>query len=181
MPDFFPSRTLAWHMAKMYLVRSLAVMTVLIMVLQVLDLLGESDNILSAPGNGQAQLLTYVSLRIPELIQRFLPFCFLLGALVTLSTLNQNSEVIAMKAAGLSAHQVLAPLILASVAVAGVSFAFNERIVPRAAATLNRWQAVKLRQDADRARRADQRLGARWRRFDPRRDSHRAWHGDSAG
>ena len=142
MPDFFPSRTLAWHMAKMYLVRSLAVMTVLIMVLQVLDLLGESDNILSAAGNGQAQLLTYVSLRIPELIQRFLPFCFLLGALVTLATLNQNSEVIAMKAAGLSAHQVLAPLILASIAVAGVSFAFNERVVPRAAATLNRWQAV---------------------------------------
>ncbi|CAM3089275.1 YjgP/YjgQ family permease [Sphingomonas antarctica] len=142
MPDFFPSRTLAWHMAKMYLVRSIAVMIVLIMVLQVLDLLGESDNILSVPGNGQAQLLTYVSLRIPELIQRFAPFCFLLGALVTLATLNQNSEVIAMKAAGLSAHQVLAPLILASIAVAGVTFAFNERIVPRAAATLNRWQAV---------------------------------------
>ncbi|HTI31697.1 MAG TPA: LPS export ABC transporter permease LptG [Sphingomonas sp.] len=142
MLDFFPSRTLAWHMAKMYLVRSIAVMVVLIMVLQVLDLLGESDNILSVPGNGQAQLLTYVSLRIPQLIQRFAPFCFLLGALVTLATLNQNSEVIAMKAAGLSAHQVLAPLILASVGVAGLTFAFNERIVPRAAATLNRWQAV---------------------------------------
>ena len=142
MPDFFPSRTLAWHMAKMYLVRSIAVMVVLIMVLQVLDLLGESDNILSVPGNGQAQLLTYVSLRIPQLIQRFAPFCFLLGALVTLATLNQNSEVIAMKAAGLSAHQVLAPLILASIGVAALTFAFNERVVPRAAATLNRWQAV---------------------------------------
>jgi lipopolysaccharide export system permease protein len=146
MPDFFPSRTLALHMAKMYLVRSLAVMTVLIMVLQVLDLLGESDNILAVHGNGQAQLLTYVSLRIPQLIQRFAPFCFLLGALVTLATLNQNSEVIAMKAAGLSAHQVLAPLILTSLGVAGLTFAFNERIVPRASATLNRWQAVNYGQ-----------------------------------
>ena len=142
MRDFFPSWTLARYLGKMYIARSLAVMTVLILVLQVLDLLGESDNILGAAGNGQAQLLTYVSLRIPELIQRFLPFCFLLGALVTLATLNQNSEVISMKAAGLSAHQVLAPLLVASLGVAALSFAFNERIVPRAAATLNRWQAV---------------------------------------
>ena len=41
-----------------------------------------------------------------------------------------------MKAAGLSAHQVLAPFLLTSLVVAGVSFAFNERVVPRATATL---------------------------------------------
>ncbi|MDB5713396.1 MAG: lptG, partial [Sphingomonadales bacterium] len=73
---------------------------------------------------------------------RFLPFCVLLGTLITLVTLNQNSEVVSMKAAGLSAHQVLAPLIVASLAIAVLSFTFNERIVTRSSATLDRWQAV---------------------------------------
>ena len=46
--------------------------------------------------------------------------------IITLATLNQNSEVVAMKAAGLSAHQVLAPLLLTAGAISVVSFAFNE-------------------------------------------------------
>ena len=48
-----------------------------------------------------------------------------------------------MKASGLSAHQILAPLLLASLGVAVVSFTFNDRVVSRATATLNRWQKVE--------------------------------------
>jgi lipopolysaccharide export system permease protein len=77
------------------------------------------------------------------LIARFLPFAVLLGTLITLAALNQHSEVIAMKAAGISAHQIIAPLIVASFAVAAASFAFNERIVTRAAAALGAWEAVE--------------------------------------
>src|SRR3546814_17884153 len=47
-----------------------------------------------------------------------------------------------MKAAGLSAHQVLAPLLLASIAVAAISFAFDERIVTRSNTALSAWQNV---------------------------------------
>jgi len=47
-----------------------------------------------------------------------------------------------MKASGMSAHQVLAPLIVASLGVAAVSFAFNDRVVSRSTATLNQWQKV---------------------------------------
>lgn len=140
MPDFFPSRTLTLYVAKMFVVRVFAVLAILVIVLQVLDLLGESDAILRHPGNGQAQIWTYVTLRLPGIIQRFLPFCVLLGTIITLASLNQNSEVISMKAAGLSAHQVLAPLIVASLVIAIGSFAFNERIVTRATATLKLWE-----------------------------------------
>ncbi len=109
--QFFPSRTMAFYMAKMFLVRTLAVLAALVLVLQALDLLGEADKILAAPGNDNADLWRYVSMRTPQIIQRFLPFSVLLGTLITMVTLNQNSEVISMKASGLSAHQVLAPLI----------------------------------------------------------------------
>jgi lipopolysaccharide export system permease protein len=44
-----------------------------------------------------------------------------------------------MKSAGMSAHQVLAPLFLAAFLVAGVSFVFNERIVVRSNAALTEW------------------------------------------
>ncbi|WP_448659971.1 LPS export ABC transporter permease LptG [Sphingomonas sp. CJ99] len=141
-PSFFPSRTLSIYMAKLFITRTMAVLVALVLVLQSLDLLSESAKVLAAPGNGDAEIWKYVSLRVPELIARFLPFSVLLGTIVALSTLNQNSEVVAMKASGLSAHQVLAPLILAALGVAAVSFAFNERIVSRATSTLDAWRAV---------------------------------------
>jgi lipopolysaccharide export system permease protein len=140
--QFFPSRRIALYMAKLFVLRSLAVLAALVLVLMTLDLLGESGKILRAPGNGDAELWRYVGLRIPQLIARFLPFSVLLGTLITLATLNQNSEVISMKAAGISAHQIIAPLILASVGIAALSFVFQERIVTRASATLTAWQAV---------------------------------------
>lgn len=140
--SFFPSRTVTLYMGKMFLTRSFAILAALVLVLQALDLLSESGRILAYAGNGQGEVLRYVSLRTPEIIARFLPFSVLLGTIITLSTLNQNSEVISMKAAGLSAHQVLAPLIVAALGVAVVSFVFNERIVTRATATLDAWQDV---------------------------------------
>jgi lipopolysaccharide export system permease protein len=130
------------YIAKLFAVRIIAVLLMLVLILQMLDLLGQSGKILGAPGNGQAELLTYVSLRIPQLVSQFLPYSVLLATIITLVTLNQNSEVIAMKAAGLSAHQVLAPLFLVAGAVALSNFAFNERIVTRSNSTLKAWQAV---------------------------------------
>ena len=78
-------------------------------------------------------------LRIPPLISRFLPFSALLGTLIAFVTLNQNSEVVAMKAAGLSAHQILAPLIIASLVLAGALFAFNETVVVKSARVVTAW------------------------------------------
>src|SRR5690606_16159080 len=127
---------------KTFLLRCLAMLAMLVLVLQMLDLLSEAGDVLAFPGNGDSELWRYVSLRTPQIIARFLPFSVLLGTLVMLTTLNANSEVVSMKAGGLSAHQILAPLMLASLAVAGISFVFNERVVARATATLTAWEAA---------------------------------------
>ncbi len=137
--EFFPSRQLALYAVRLYLTRSLAVLIGLVLVLMALDLLGESGKILAVPGNGDAQLWHYVGLRVPLLVSRFLPFSILLGTLIMFVALNQNSEVVAMKAAGISAHQMLAPLILASLAIAVVAFAFNETVVVRSARAVTAW------------------------------------------
>jgi lipopolysaccharide export system permease protein len=138
--NFFPSRALALYVGRTFLWRCLAMLAMLVMVLQMLDLLSEAGNVLAYPGNGDAQLWRYVSLRAPIIISTFLPFSVLLGTLITLATLNANSEVISMKAGGLSAHQILAPLMLVSLGVAVISFAFNERVVVRSTATLAAWE-----------------------------------------
>ncbi len=142
MLQFFPSRTLAFYMARLFLVRSFAVLALLVLVLQTLDLLGQSGDILAYKGNGNAQIWHYIGLRAPQIVATFLPFSVLLGTLITLTTLNQNSEVISMKAAGLSAHQILAPLIVVAAGIALLSFGFNDRIVSRSTASLAAWQAV---------------------------------------
>ena len=139
-PSLLPPRVLGWYLARTFVSRSAAVLGALVIVLVTLDLLGESGNILAQPGNGQAAILHYVSLRAPQIISFVLPFSVLLGTLITLVRFNQNSEVISMKAAGTSAHQILAPLIVASLAIAGLSFWFNDHVVARATATLTAWQ-----------------------------------------
>ena len=144
--QFFPSRRVALYMGRTFLVRTFAVLAMLTIVLLTLDMLGESGKVLGAPGNGEAELWRYAGLRLPQLIARFLPFSVLLGTLITLATMNQHSEIVSMKAAGLSAHQILAPLILAAAGIAVVSFVFNERVVTRANATLDAWEKVDFKQ-----------------------------------
>lgn len=140
--QFFPSRMLALYMGRTFLVRCIAVLALLVVVLMTLDLLGESGDVLAYPGNGDPELWRYVGLRLPQIIARFLPFSVLLGTLITLATMNQYSEIVSMKAAGLSAHQILAPLMLVAAGIAVVSFTFNERIVTRSSAALDLWQSV---------------------------------------
>ncbi len=137
--DFMPSRRLSFYMIRLFLTRSFAVLVALVLILATLDLLGESGKILAAPGNGDAELWQYVALRLPVLISRFLPFAVLLGTLIAFVGLNQHSEVVAMKAAGLSAHQILAPLIIASLFIAAALFAFNETVVVKSGRTVTAW------------------------------------------
>jgi lipopolysaccharide export system permease protein len=86
-------------------------------------------------------------LRAPQIIARFLPFSVLLGTLITLMTLNQNSEVIAMKAAGLSAHQVLAPLFVAALGISGrpSPSMTGSSVAPRARSTAGRTCGIRPR------------------------------------
>ena len=136
---FFPSRRLALYMVKLFLTRSFAVLFALVLVLMTLDLLGEAGKILAVPGNGDSELWHYVALRVPLLVSRFLPFAVLLGTLIAFVGLNQHSEVVAMKAAGMSAHQILAPLIVASIGISAALFAFNEGVVVNSARHVNAW------------------------------------------
>ena len=145
LSGLFPSRTLTLYLARLFIVRILGVLVMLVLILQALQLLSESGDILAVPGNGQAELLRYLSLNLPQLIARFMPYSVLLATLATFTPLNQNSEVIAMRAGGLSAHQILAPMLLTAAAVSLASFVFNETVVAPATGALKQWTALKYK------------------------------------
>ncbi|MBZ6378327.1 LPS export ABC transporter permease LptG [Pacificimonas flava] len=136
----WPSNTLALYEARLFALRILGFAFVLIGLLQVLDLLSESEKILAAPGNDNGDLLRYVSLRIPQLADTFLPFSVLLGALLTWSSLNQSSEITIMRGAGMSPHAILFPLTATAMLVAVFHFWFSETVLPETNRQLDAWQ-----------------------------------------
>ncbi len=143
LSGMFPSRTLTFYLARLFVVRIFAVLFMLVLVLQSLQLLSESGDILKVPGNGQAQILHYIALNAPQLVARFLPYSVLLATLFTFAPLNQNSEIIAMRAGGLSAHQILAPMLLTAFGISLLTLVFNETVVAPAAGELKAWNANK--------------------------------------
>ena len=123
-----PSRQICFSLIRLFLTRSAAGLLLLVRVLMALDLLGESGKILKVHGNGQAELLHYVALRVPLLIQKFLPFAVLLGTLSTFTGLLPHREVGAVKTSALSEHPILAPNTIPSLGTPGAQSPITPRV-----------------------------------------------------
>jgi len=68
--------------------------------------------------------------KLPGVVVLTLPMASLLAALLTFSRLSSQSEIIAMKAAGIAFQRILRPVIAASVVVSIFAIFMNESIVP---------------------------------------------------
>ncbi|NJO78564.1 MAG: YjgP/YjgQ family permease [Cyanobacteria bacterium RM1_2_2] len=71
-------------------------------------------------------------LRFPEFIAYGFPMSILLSSLMTYSKLSSNSELVALKACGVSVYRMILPTLVVCFFVTGLTFAFNELIVPSA-------------------------------------------------
>ena len=137
---FLPSISMARYLAGLYAIRFLGLLVGLVATLQLLDLLAVSDDILAADGSSSAQIFYYVKLRLPQLTSQFIPFTALLATLLAMATLNQHSEIVVMKASGLSSHRILLPMGLVCGIIGVLHFAFNETILIGANAELKYWE-----------------------------------------
>jgi len=82
-----------------------------------------------APG---AVIVKLIWLRLPEIVVYTFPMAVLLAALLTLSRLSANSEIVAMQAGAVSFYRIVAPVIAVGLLVSGASLAVEEWIVPAA-------------------------------------------------
>ena len=134
--------TMSRYIARAFARNIAVVLLGLLAILQIMDVIGESNRILQVAGNTEADLWRYVQLRLPILLSEFLPFTVLLATLITCGTLAASSQVVIMRSSGLSPHQVLLPMLAVAAVCACFHLVWNETISVHASARLAEWQAT---------------------------------------
>lgn len=132
------------YVGRLFIVRFIGLLLFFVIVLQMLDLLNRSEAISAAAGAGPESIARYISLRAPQIASQFAPFAALLAIVVTLSSLNLSSEIVVMRAAGMSIHRVLRPIGAACLVIAFAHFVFHESVVVGRTAELEYWEANKF-------------------------------------
>ena len=117
-----------------YVIRSILrsvglVLTVLVGVATLFSFVSQLDDIGEA-NFGSREAILFVILQIPRLVVDVLPAATLLGALLGLGNLATKSELIAIRAAGVSKLQVIAAVGICGIALSGINFALGESLAP---------------------------------------------------
>jgi len=82
----------------------------------------------NADGMTIAQIVLYI---LPSVLIFSIPFAFLIGTLIGFSRLSSDSEIIAMRASGVSVWQMLKPVLKVATIVAIITAAFTCSFLPK--------------------------------------------------
>lgn len=77
-----------------------------------------------------SQMASFFLANIPMIISLTLPASVLLSTLIAFGVMSRNSEIIAMKASGVSLYRISAPLMLLALIICLIAFLFSEFITP---------------------------------------------------
>jgi lipopolysaccharide export system permease protein len=94
-------------------------------------------------------------LQMPLYISYALPMSTLLATLMMYSRLSTDSELIALRSAGISSYRLALPAVMLSLMITGASFAFNEAIVPAANYRATTTLEVALKEDTKKFQEKD--------------------------
>ena len=147
------SGVFTFYVGRMFFVRFLGLLVFFVILLQMLDLLNKSSDIMAAEGATVQSLIRYIMLRAPEIASQFTPFAALLGIVLTLAGLSHTSEITVMRAAGMSVYRVLYPVGFVCALIAAAHFVLHETVTIKASQTLEFWEVndfvVELPEDSD--------------------------------
>jgi lipopolysaccharide export system permease protein len=76
------------------------------------------------------QIVSYFFFMIPMMVSQTIPVSVLIASLITFSSLSKNSEIVAMKANGISLYRSSLPVIIASALICIFAFLNSEFITP---------------------------------------------------
>jgi LPS export ABC transporter permease LptG/LPS export ABC transporter permease LptF len=68
----------------------------------------------------------------PSMLYQIAPLAVLIAALVTFGVMNRNSEIVAIKATGISLYRLIIPIVTVAVALAVALFLFDQYYLPQA-------------------------------------------------
>lgn len=86
-------------------------------------------------------------LQLPYFISFAIPTALLLGSIIAYSRLSSDSELIALRSCGVSLYRLLLPTLIFSLIFTGVTFTFNELVVPAAKREANLTLERALKQE----------------------------------
>lgn len=118
--------------------RILGAALILMSILQILDLLDVTTDILDR-GLGVAGVAYYAALRLPRLFEQVAPIAVLAGGLFAFSQLARESAIVAMRASGVSGYRIVGMAMPAAVAVMLLDALCGQVLAPRADPTLADW------------------------------------------
>ncbi|MDB5985898.1 MAG: Lipopolysaccharide export system permease protein [Nevskia sp.] len=129
---------LARYLRRLLALQTIGVLVALTALLQVLDLLDATTDILQRH-LGIAGILHYTVLRTPVELALSLPLAMLIGALFTYYTLARSHELIAIQASGLHMGWVVKVLLPVVLVFALLQFLVSDRVMPVAEGALSAW------------------------------------------
>jgi lipopolysaccharide export system permease protein len=100
-------------------------------LLQIVDLLNNSDEVLDRHPRDVGAVMEYALWRLPELAVFLIPFSVLMAGLLSLAKFERGNETLALKSAGAPYYQILLAFLPAVGLVAALHFALTDQLVPR--------------------------------------------------
>ena len=128
------------HVMKVVATRVLVAAAVLIGLLQILDLIDVTTDIL-ARNLGVSGVVYYATLRLPRFVEQVAPISLLAGGLFAFSHLARENAIVTMRSAGLSAYRIVSMATPVVLAVMAVHFACAQFVAPRTDPMLESWWA----------------------------------------
>jgi len=120
------NNTLARYFARQFIAASIAVFAgifVLVVLIDYIEMTRKTAGIASASPLLIAQTSLY---RVPQLLERLMPFCVQVGAMTCYLSLSRRLELVVARAAGVSAWQIVAPALTCAIVLGGlVTMAYN--------------------------------------------------------
>lgn len=113
--------TLGRYFAKRFIVTSVSVFAgifVLVVLVDYIELMRRTANIPSASALFVAQTSLF---RVPQLLERLLPFCVLIGAMTSYLALSRSLELVVARAAGVSAWQFMRPALVSALLIGAIA------------------------------------------------------------
>ena len=126
------------YIARLLAVRTLTAFFALVAIMQMVDLLDRIPEILEH-GQGLYGIGKYTLLRLPAIAQQSVGISVLIGGVFAFAQLARNSEVVVMRAAGVSIFQVFRMALPVALLVAAFAVILIDQVAPRAQQALSSW------------------------------------------
>lgn len=133
--------TLDRYVFRLLLTRTIFSVVVLICLVQVLELLDVTTEILER-GQGLAGIGHYSFLRLPGQFQQVAALSVLVGALFTFTQLSRTSEMVVIRATGANIYRVLRMMAPVAIVMALLDFGVSAELAPRTQDQLAHWMDI---------------------------------------